>query len=80
MADIERNDAISRFDGFDVRLYATLVSSFNPKPQEIALWIDMKSRVFFPVLFLIFIAFYFFLAFSCKLFHNCIDENDNYGF
>jgi len=48
--------------------------------QEIALWIDMKSRVFFPVLFLIFIAFYFFLAFSCKLFHNCIDENDNYGF
>ena len=26
------------------------------QPQEIALWIDMKSRVFFPVLFLIFIA------------------------
>ena len=74
-----RRGSVNHSGAFD---FTETISKFRSMSNaDIAIWIDVKSRFIFPLLYVIFIVIYFFYAYrlNCKWFKNCPQEED-YGF
>ena len=50
--------------------------------EEIAIWIDVKARIIFPVLFVVFNILYWCFAFrvDCELWKDCGEDDSSYEF